>query len=147
MRVLIQRVKCAEVKANGDTVAGIGKGLLLFVSIGGDDDEKDILQMAKKVVNLRIFEDNAGKMNLNISQVNGEILSVSQFTLHANTRKGNRPSFEQAAAPETAFDYWRGFNNLLREDGINVEEGLFGEHMEVDLINSGPVTIWLDTKP
>ncbi|GBD96345.1 MAG TPA: D-tyrosyl-tRNA(Tyr) deacylase [Nitrospirae bacterium] len=145
MRILIQRVKSADVVVKREGIAGIEKGLLLFVGIGKDDEIKDVEYLCKKVSNLRIFEDERGRMNLNIQQVNGQILSVSQFTLYANTKKGNRPGFEQSADPEMARDYWERFNNLLRENGLEVKEGIFGAHMEVSLINDGPVTIRLDS--
>ncbi len=146
MRVLIQRVKRASVKVDGNNVAETGKGLLIFAGVGRDDDMEDIERMVKKVINLRIFEDEHGKMNLNVKQVEGEILSVSQFTLYADTRKGNRPGFDRAAGPGLAKDYWERFNDLLRENNVDVREGVFGAHMEVELINDGPVTIWLDSK-
>jgi D-tyrosyl-tRNA(Tyr) deacylase len=146
MRVLIQRIKRASVKVDGNNAAETGKGLLIFVGVGRDDDMEDIERMVKKVINLRVFEDENGKMNLNIKQVKGEILSVSQFTLYADTRKGNRPGFDQAADPGLAKGHWKRFNNLLRENNVNVREGIFGARMEVELINDGPVTIWLDSK-
>jgi D-tyrosyl-tRNA(Tyr) deacylase len=146
MRILIQRVKTSKVVVEGRDVSQIGDGLLLFVGVGRDDNENDVEYLAKKVFNLRIFEDEKGKMNLNIQQVNGKILSVSQFTLYANTRKGNRPGFDQSADPAMAEEYWMKFNDLLRSNGVEVQEGVFGAHMEVELLNDGPVTIWLDSK-
>jgi D-tyrosyl-tRNA(Tyr) deacylase len=146
MRILIQRVKTSKVVVEGRDVSQIGDGLLLFVGVGRDDNENDVEYLAKKVFNLRIFEDEKGKMNLNIQQVNGKILSVSQFTLYANTRKGNRPGFDQSADPAMAEEYWMKFNDLLRSNGVEVQEGVFGAHMKVELLNDGPVTIWLDSK-
>lgn len=146
MRVLIQLVKDASVKVEGTEVSRIGKGLLLFCGIGKDDDIKDTEYTAKKILNLRIFPDENGRMNLNIKDVNGEILSISQFTLYANTKKGNRPGFDLSAEPEKANHYWQRFNELLREGGVCVKEGVFGAHMDIELINDGPVTIWLDSK-
>ena len=146
MRVLIQRVKSAGVVVEGQNIAEIGQGLMLLVGVGKDDAEGDIEHLSKKVANLRIFEDKEHKMNLNVKQVDGQILSVPQFTLHADTRKGNRPGFDLSAEPEMAKGYWQKFNNLLKEDGIVLKEGLFGAHMEVGLVNDGPVTIWLDSK-
>ena len=146
MRILIQRVKTAEVVVKGQSVAHIQKGLLLFVGIGKDDKTEDLQYLCRKVANMRIFGDEEGRMNLNIQQVNGQILSVSQFTLYANTKKGNRPGFDRSANPAIAGEYWGSFNGLLREEGIVVKEGIFGAHMEVSLVNDGPVTIWLDSK-
>lgn len=145
MRVVLQRVKSAKVKVDGPDKAEIGKGLLLFVGIGKDDTNEDIRRLARKVVNLRIFEDRDGKMNLNIKQVQAQVLSVSQFTLFADISKGNRPGFEPAASPGMAKELWEQFNDLLREDHVHVKEGIFGARMEVELVNDGPVTIWLDS--
>jgi len=146
MRILVQQVKSAKVVVDGRNVADIKKGLLLLVGVGEDDRVGEIENMAKKVVNLRIFEDEHGKMNLNVKQVSGEILSVPQFTLYADTRKGNRPGFDLSAEPGMAREYWNKLNELLRQNGTTVKEGIFGTHMEVELINDGPVTIWLDSK-
>jgi len=146
MRILVQRVKKAAVAVGGQTTAEIGIGLLLFVGMGKEDNMEDLEYLCKKISNLRIFEDEPGKMNLNVKQVNGMILSVPQFTLYADTRKGNRPGFDRSAEPESAKDYWLKFNNSLREQGIEVKEGRFAAHMEVSLVNDGPVTIWLDSK-
>jgi D-tyrosyl-tRNA(Tyr) deacylase len=145
MRILIQRVKSAGVTIDEKEVSSIGEGLLLFVGIGKGDSEEDIRYLSKKVANLRIFEDEQGKMNLNVQQINGQILSVSQFTLYADTNKGNRPGFDQSADPETAKNYCERFNESLRECGLDVREGIFGAHMNIDLVNNGPVTIWLDS--
>jgi len=146
MRILIQRVTQASVVVEGQEVSNIARGLVLFVSIGKDDGFDDVEYACRKVSNLRIFEDEKGKMNLDIHQVKGRILSVSQFTLHANTRKGNRPGFEESADPDMAKEYWLKFNDLLRRNGLDVVEGIFGSHMSVNLINDGPVTIWIDSK-
>lgn len=146
MRVLLQRVRGAQVNVRDSVVARIKSGLLLLVGIGKDDGIEDIEWICKKVINLRIFEDEYGKMNLNVRQVNGEILSVPQFTLYADISKGNRPGFESSAEHGIAKEYWEKFNALLRQNSIIVEEGVFGAHMEVELINDGPVTIWLDSK-
>jgi D-tyrosyl-tRNA(Tyr) deacylase len=146
MRVLIQRVNNAEVKVNGRKVEKISGGLLLFAGICRDDEIGDIEFLAHKVANLRVFEDDQGKMNLDIKQAGGMVLSVPQFTLCADVRKGNRPGFDQSSDPETAKKFWAGFNNLLRGKGIEVREGVFGTHMEIGLINDGPVTIWIDSR-
>ena len=146
MRVLIQRVKQASVIVDEKKVSEIGEGLLLFVGIGKGDSEEDMRYLCRKVANLRIFEDERGKMNLNVQQVNGQVLSVSQFTLYADTKKGNRPGFDQSADPDTAQQYCEKFNELLRESGLDVREGIFAAHMKIDLVNDGPVTIWLESE-
>ena len=146
MRILIQRVERASVVVEGQEVSNILQGLVLFVGIGKDDGIADIEYLCKKVSTMRVFEDAQGKMNLDIHQVNGRILSVSQFTLYANTKKGNRPGFDQSAEPAMAKEYWSKFNDLLRKHGLEVAEGIFGAHMSVKLINDGPVTLWIDSK-
>jgi D-tyrosyl-tRNA(Tyr) deacylase len=146
MRVLIQRVKNAKVIINDKIHAEINKGMLIFVGVGKDDNMADIETMARKLLNLRIFNDEHGKMNLNVQQVKSEILSVPQFTLYADTRRGNRPGFDMAAEPGMAKEYWIRLNELLSKGGVVVKEGVFGAHMEVSLINDGPVTIWLDSR-
>jgi D-aminoacyl-tRNA deacylase len=145
MRVLIQRVKAARVTIGGSEVASIGRGLLLFVGIGKGDTEGEASVLAKKISLLRVFEDGAGKMNLGIRESGGEVLSVSQFTLYADITRGNRPGFEQSADPETAKRLWEFFDRELRGAGLAVREGRFGEHMEVEIVNEGPVTLWLDS--
>jgi D-tyrosyl-tRNA(Tyr) deacylase len=146
MRALVQRVKNARVVVEGRDSASIARGLLVFVGVGRGDREEDIARIAKKVAGLRIFEDEVGKMNLSVQEVKGEVLSVPQFTLYADTRKGNRPGFEFSADPKTAKDYWERLNSMLKEMGLAVKEGVFGAHMEVELVNDGPVTIWLDSQ-
>ena len=145
MRVLIQRVKKAGVSVKGREISAIGRGLLLFVGIGREDGPDDCEFMANKISKMRIFEDDRGKMNRDIAQVKGQILSVSQFTLYADTKKGNRPGFDKSADPDTARDYWQQFNNLLREKDIDVKEGVFAAHMEVEIVNDGPVTLLVDS--
>lgn len=146
MRALIQRVRRATVDVNADTKASIEKGLLIFVGVGKGDNERDLEYLSRKVSNLRIFEDGQGRMNLNILQVRGQILSVSQFTLYADTGKGNRPGFDRSADPGTAKKLWESFNQFLKRQGIDVQQGEFGAHMNVGLVNDGPVTIWLDSQ-
>ncbi len=146
MRILVQRVKKASVQVEAKEIAAIQHGLLLFVAVGEGDDSKDIEHMVNKVLNLRIFPDDSGKMNLSIRQVSGEILSVPQFTLYADTSGGNRPGFEQSAQPIIARKLWQDFNSVLISNGLIVKTGNFGAEMQVNLINDGPVTIWLDSK-
>ena len=146
MRVLVQRVTKADVTVKSRSVAGIGKGLLIFVGIHKDDNASDLRWMAEKISHLRIFEDADGKMNLTLGQSNGAILSVPQFTLCADLKKGNRPGLDQAAPPVLAKSSWLDFNTLLREMGILVKEGEFGASMQVALINDGPVTFWIDSR-
>ena len=149
MRVVIQRVNHAqvdidEVDIDGKTVGKIGKGFLLLVGIKNGDELPVIKKAADKIAKMRIFEDEEGKTNLSLKDVNGEILSVSQFTLMANTKKGNRPSFVDAMRPPRSKELWEDFNQELENDGFHVETGEFGADMQVSLENDGPFTIVLD---
>jgi len=146
MRVVIQRVKIAKVEVNGKEVANIKNGLLLLLGIGKNDTAEGAGTLADKVINLRIFEDRAGKMNLSIKDVKGEILVVPQFTLYANTDSGRRPSFEKAKNPKDAKVLFEEFLKNLREKGFRPKSGVFGEHMVVSLENDGPVTIIVDSE-
>lgn len=144
MRALLQRVSRASVKIDGQTISEIGKGLLILVGVGHEDGEKQVTFLAEKVANLRIFEDEQGKTNLSIQDVKGEVIVVSQFTLYADSRKGRRPSFTDAALPELAEPLVNQFVELLRRQGIPTQTGKFGAHMLVEIHNDGPVTIWLE---
>ena len=146
MRAVIQRVKEAEVEVGGEVVGRIGEGFLLLVGVGKDDTEKDIEYLTDKVLGLRIFEDDRGKMNLSIIDVKGEILAVSQFTLYGDSRKGRRPSFDEAAPPDMAERLYGLFIEKIKNKGIKVETGRFRALMDIHLVNSGPVTILLDSK-
>ncbi|MDQ0975719.1 D-tyrosyl-tRNA(Tyr) deacylase [Neobacillus niacini] len=146
MRVVVQRSKKAKVTVNEEVTGQISKGLVLLVGVTHQDTEEDAAFLADKIANLRIFEDEAGKMNLSLLDVGGEILSVSQFTLYGDCRKGRRPNFMEAARPEQAIQLYEGFNGLLREKGIKVETGIFGAMMDVELINDGPVTLIVESK-
>ena len=146
MRIVLQRVKEASVSVAGEEKSSIGKGFLLLVGVGKDDTAKEALILAQKISKLRIFVDDQGKMNLGLKDAGGEVLSVPQFTLLGETNKGNRPGFDLAAPPEEAKALWQEFNRMLTKEGINVSEGEFGEHMEVRLVNDGPVTFVLDSK-
>ena len=145
MRVVVQRVSEASVTIEGQIHGEIGKGFLLLVGISDTDDEKVIAKMADKIAKLRIFTDSEDKMNLNVEQVSGAILSISQFKLYADCHKGNRPSFSGAGKPEHAAKLYLAFNEYLRRYGLRVEEGIFGADMKVRLLNDGPVTIILDS--
>ena len=145
MRVLLQRVKQASVEIDGNVNGEIGQGLLLLVGFTENDGDQEIEYLARKVLNARIFSDADDKMNLNLQQVSGSILSISQFTLYAQTRKGNRPSFTRAQNPDIASKNYDKFNEKLRESGVQVETGIFGADMQVSLVNDGPVTIMYDT--
>ncbi len=144
MRVLIQRVKYAKVEVDQKTVGEIDKGLLLFLGIHQDDTEIQLDYLVKKVIDLRIFEDENGKMNLSLKDVYGDILLVSQFTLYANCDRGRRPDFIQSAPPQKANDLYELFAKKLRENSIKTETGIFGADMKVSLLNDGPVTIMLE---
>ncbi len=146
MRVLLQRVSEASVKIEGEINGQIDQGLLLLVGICAEDSHDDIDWLIQKIVNMRIFSDENGKMNLSIQDIQGEILVISQFTLHASTKKGNRPSFIDAARPEIAIPLYENFITQLKLSNLNVQTGIFGADMKVSLVNDGPVTIWLDSK-
>jgi D-aminoacyl-tRNA deacylase len=146
MRVVVQRSKKAKVTVNGEITGQISKGLVLLVGVTHQDTVEDAAFLADKIANLRIFEDDAGKMNLSLLDVGGEILSVSQFTLYGDCRKGRRPNFMEAARPEQANQLYERFNGLLSEKGIKVETGIFGAMMDVELINDGPVTLIVESK-
>lgn len=146
MKALLQRVKEARVDVDGQCVGRIGGGFLVLLCAERGDTEKDIQYVVKKVTNLRVFEDNKGKMNLSIKEVGGEFLVVSQFTLAADVRKGNRPSFDMAESPERAEKLYNLFIEDLRSMDFKVETGRFGSYMEVYLINDGPVTIMVDSR-
>ncbi len=147
MRVLIQRVTHASVTIEGERVAEIGKGLLVFVGVATDDTEEDVDYLVKKSSGLRIFDDENGVMNLDVRQVDGEVLVVSQFTLQAATRKGNRPSYIHAAGEAVAVPLYESFKAKLSTAlGKPIPCGRFGADMKVELLNDGPVTIWIDSK-
>lgn len=146
MKVVLQRSGNASVTVDGEVTGAIRKGYVLLVGITHDDTEQDADYIAKKVAGLRLWEDEEGKMNRSIDEVEGEILSVSQFTLYGDVRKGRRPSFIEAARPEKAEPIWNYFNEALREQGLTVETGVFGAMMDVSLFNDGPVTIIIESK-
>lgn len=144
MRVVLQRVDRASCTVDGKITGKIAKGYLLLVGFTNGDNIQIVNKAAKKIANLRIFEDENHKMNLNLATVKGSILSISQFTLYANTNEGNRPSFVDALNPQEAIVLYDLFNKELRNYGFIVEEGIFGAHMDIELLNSGPVTIIYD---
>ena len=146
MRVVLQRVSHASVTVEEKVIGQIQRGFLLLVGVTHDDTMEDMEYLVRKIVQMRIFEDEEGKLNRSIQDVGGEILSVSQFTLYADTKKGNRPSFSKAAPGDVALEMFEQFNGLLRDTGIPVETGQFGADMKVELLNDGPVTILLDSK-
>lgn len=145
MRLVVQKVSQSSVKIEGEIVGAIDKGYMVLVGITNGDDELLVEKMVDKLVNLRIFEDENDKLNLSLLDVGGSVLSISQFTLYANCKKGRRPSFIDAAKPDISSPLYDFFNKKLEEKGINVERGVFGAMMEVSLINDGPVTIILDS--
>jgi len=145
MKIVLQRVKEAGVSVGGTEKAKIEKGLLLLVGVGRNDTGEVADFMAQKITKLRVFEDDKGKMNLDIREIGGEVLSIPQFTLQANTDKGNRPGFDYAADPKDAKSLWEKFNEALKLTGLSVAEGEFGAHMEVSLVNDGPVTFIIDS--
>lgn len=144
MKALVQRVKQASVAVEGKEISKIEKGFLVFVGITHTDTEKEADYLVKKVTNLRIFEDENGKMNLSLKDVNGKLLIVSQFTLYSNCESGNRPSFTEAAKPDIANPLYEYFCSKCEQEGIEVQKGIFGADMKVSLINDGPVTIILE---
>lgn len=146
MKVVLQRVNKASVSINDHLFNKINKGYLLLVGIKDSDSSDDIDYLVRKITNLRIFEDDNGKTNLNLSSVNGEILSISQFTLYANTKHGNRPSFVNAGEPNFASEMYDSFNQKLLDAGNSVKTGQFGADMQIDLQNDGPFTIVFDTE-
>jgi D-tyrosyl-tRNA(Tyr) deacylase len=144
MRALLQRVSKASVTVDEQTISAIGNGLLILLGVGHGDGEDQARFLAEKIANLRVFEDDQGKTNLSIRDVKGEAIVVSQFTLYADTRKGRRPSFIDAALPDVAEPLVNRFVELLRGHGVPTQTGKFGAHMEVEIHNDGPVTIWLE---
>jgi len=145
MKALIQRVKQAAVSVAGEVTGSTGPGMLILLGAGQGDDEKDAGWLAAKCANLRIFDDRQGRLNLSLLETSGEALVVSQFTLYADVRRGRRPSYTDAAEPEIALRLFDIFCQELREEGVKVETGRFGERMEVELINDGPVTLMVET--
>ncbi len=146
MRAVVQRVTRASVKVDGEVTGRIAEGLLVLLAVAPDDTESDADYLADKVAGLRIFEDDAGKMNRSVADIDGAVLAVSQFTLFGDARKGKRPSFDGAARPELANALYRYFVERIRALGLRCETGRFQETMEVELVNQGPVTILLDSK-
>lgn len=145
MRALVQRVKSASVEIDGETVGAIDQGLLVFLGIGHEDEDDQARRLWDKIRKMRIFEDADGKTNLSLADIDGQLLVVSQFTLYASCKKGNRPSFTGAGAPEEAERLYERFVEMAREGMGTVETGRFGAMMDVSLVNDGPFTIWLDT--
>lgn len=145
MKIIIQRVKKAQVSIEGQVYGQIQQGLLLLVGVGPEDQKEDLDYAVRKLVNMRIFSDTEGKMNLSVKDIQGEILSISQFTLFADTKKGNRPAFTGAAKSDVAEAFYQDFNRELAKE-VPVKTGIFGADMQVELVNDGPVTIILDTK-
>ncbi|WP_152654728.1 D-aminoacyl-tRNA deacylase [Oceanobacillus sp. CFH 90083] len=146
MKVVLQRVKEASVTTRGEKISKIKKGFLLLVGVTHEDTDEDLKYLVNKIVHLRIFEDENDKMNLSIKDVEGSILSVSQFTLYGDTKKGRRPSFTKAAKPDKAEALYDAFNEALRVEGIETKTGKFGAMMDVQLVNDGPVTLIIDSK-
>jgi D-aminoacyl-tRNA deacylase len=145
MRLLIQRVTRAQVRVSGQVVGSIGPGLTVLVGVGHGDDSATAEQLAAKCVDLRIFRDDEGRTNRSLIDVGGELLAISQFTLFADTRKGRRPSFLDAAAPEPGERLYETFAGAVEARGVRVARGIFGAEMELELVNDGPMTIWLDS--
>ena len=146
MKIVVQRVSQVSVKVSREIVGEISKGLLLLVGIEENDEKEDAEWLSKKILDLRIFSDEEGKMNRSVKDINGDILCVSQFTLIADYKKGNRPSFIKAAKPEKAVPLFEYFKGLIKSSGLKTESGIFGADMKVSLLNDGPVTIVMDSK-
>jgi D-tyrosyl-tRNA(Tyr) deacylase len=145
MRAVVQRVSRAQVTVNGEITGQIGLGLLVLLGVGRDDTNADATYLEEKIVGLRVFEDPHGKMNLNVQDIGGSILAVSQFTLYGDVRRGKRPSFDASAPPEKARQLYEFFVDQIRATGLRCETGRFQEMMQVELVNEGPVTILLDS--
>lgn len=146
MRAVVQKVSSSKVTVEGQVIGQINQGLMVLLGVTHDDTSKDVDYMVDKVTNLRIFEDEGGKMNLSLKDIDGEVLVVSQFTLYGDARRGRRPSFSNAARPEVANPLYEEFVEKIKKQGINVGTGKFGAHMMVDLTNDGPVTILLESR-
>ncbi len=146
MRAVVQRVKEAEVRVEGRTVGAVGKGMLVLLGVGKNDTPEEAQSLADKILNLRIFDDSAGRMNLSLLETQGQLLCVSQFTLYGDCRKGRRPSYDQAARPEVAGGLYDAFVAAARGGGVTVQTGQFQAMMEVVLVNDGPVTLLLDSE-
>lgn len=147
MRIVLQRVERAAVRVGAEAVGSIGAGLLLLVGVGHGDDRLDLAAAARKILDLRVFQDAEGKMNLSLRELQGEVLAVSQFTLYGDTRKGRRPSYTHAAPPEVAEPVFNALVEALQAEGARVAMGRFGAHMSVELVNDGPVTLVLELAP
>jgi len=147
VRIVLQRVERAAVRVGTEAVGSIGAGLLLLVGVGHGDDRLDLAGAARKILDLRVFQDAEGKMNLSLRELQGEVLAVSQFTLYGDTRKGRRPSYTHAAPPEVAEPVFNALIDALRAEGARVAMGRFGAHMSVELVNDGPVTLVLELAP
>ena len=145
MRAVVQRVDRAEVSADGRVSGSIGRGILVYLGVHSGDTEKDLEYTVDKAVNLRIFEDDKGKMNLSLADIKGDILLISQFTLYGDTRKGRRPSYNEAALADKGKEYYQKASELMKKKGFKTETGVFGAKMKVDYINNGPVTILIDS--
>lgn len=146
MRAVVQRVKYAKVTVEGKTIGSVGRGFLVLLGVCDEDQATDVRYLAEKILGLRVFEDMAGKMNLSLTDVGGELLVVSQFTLFGDCRKGRRPSFDKAGKPDYANQRYEEFLAYCEEKGVKPEHGLFGADMQVELLNDGPVTLLLDSK-
>ena len=146
MKIVVQRVKEANVKVDNEIVGKISEGLMLLIGVDEDDDTNDADWLIKKIIDLRIFSDQEGKMNLSVKDISGEILCISQFTLISDYKKGNRPSYIKAAKPEKAISLFEYFKQEIKKSGLKIESGIFGADMKVSLLNDGPVTLVFDSK-